>query len=170
MKKRIPIVLSILIIADIYVFQAIKTLTASPYLLWGYWLFDLLIITGMLFVLTQRRPNQSFPRLISWLMGLMLLSLIPKVVAMPVLLLEDITRLFRGFPPRSFVVSEIALISAAMPFFSLLYGITRGRHYYKVHKETLYFDDLPEAFDGFTITQLSDIHSGSFTSAKGVQK
>lgn len=170
MKKRIPIVLSILVIADLYLFQAIKTLTTSPFALWGYWLFDLLIITGMIFLMTQRRPNQTFPRLISWLMGLLLLSLIPKVVAMPVLLLEDITRIFRGFPPRSYIVSEIALIIAAIPFLSLLYGLTRGRHYYKVHKETLYFDDLPDAFDGFTITQLSDIHSGSFTSAKGVQK
>ncbi|MGZ3836512.1 MAG: metallophosphoesterase, partial [Mucilaginibacter sp.] len=34
----------------------------------------------------------------------------------------------------------------------------------------LYFHDLPDAFDGFTITQLSDIHSGSFTSQKGVEK
>ena len=29
---------------------------------------------------------------------------------------------------------------------------------------------LPDAFDGFTLTQLSDVHSGSFTSRKGVEK
>jgi len=51
-----------------------------------------------------------------------------------------------------------------------LYGLTRGRHNYQVKRETLYFNDLPEAFDGFTITQLSDIHSGSFSSEKGVLK
>jgi len=55
-------------------------------------------------------------------------------------------------------------------FVSLLYGMTGGRHRYKVHRLTLKFDDLPEAFDGFTITQLSDIHAGSFTSKKGVEK
>jgi predicted MPP superfamily phosphohydrolase len=39
-----------------------------------------------------------------------------------------------------------------------------------VHKKTLYFKDLPSEFDGFTITQLSDIHAGSFSSKRGVEK
>ena len=37
-------------------------------------------------------------------------------------------------------------------------------------RETLYFDDLPDAFDGFTITQISDIHSGSFDNKDAVQR
>ncbi|MGZ3767134.1 MAG: metallophosphoesterase [Mucilaginibacter sp.] len=170
MKKRIPIVLSLLIIADLYFFQAVKTLTDSPYILRGYWLYDAMLLAGLLFVLIQRRPNRSLPKLMSWLMTLVLLSLVPKLFAMPVLLLEDITRLFRAFPPRTVWVSGLAMIVAAVPFLSLIYGLTFGRHYYKVRKETLYFHDLPDAFDGFTITQLSDIHSGSFTSQKGVEK
>ncbi len=28
----------------------------------------------------------------------------------------------------------------------------RGKYDYRLHRQTLYFDDLPEAFDGFTIT------------------
>ena len=67
-------------------------------------------------------------------------------------------------------MSELALIIAAIPFFGLLYGISGGRHHYKVHRITLKFNDLPDAFDGFTLTQLSDIHAGSFTSKKGVEK
>src|SRR5471030_848447 len=59
---------------------------------------------------------------------------------------------------------------AAFVFVSLLYGLTGGRHRYKVHRLTLKFPDLPKAFDGFTITQLSDIHAGSFTSKNGVEK
>jgi predicted MPP superfamily phosphohydrolase len=165
MKRAIPIILLVIAIADPYFFQAVKTLTANALILNGYWFFDLAIVAGLLLVMfTGAR------RLIPVLMTLMLLSIIPKVFAMPVLLIEDITRLFRGFPPRSTWVSELALIIAAIPFLGLLYGLTFGRHYYKVRKETLYFKDLPEAFDGFTITQLSDIHSGSFTSRKGVEK
>jgi len=30
----------------------------------------------------------------------------------------------------------------------------------------LEYDDLPDAFDGFKITQISDIHSGSFDNVK----
>lgn len=103
-------------------------------------------------------------------MALTLLTFVPKVFGLPVLLLEDISRLFRHFPPRSVWVSQLDVIIAAIPFFSLIYGITGGRHRYKVHRVTLKFKDLPEAFDGFTLTQLSDIHSGSFTSKRGVEK
>jgi predicted MPP superfamily phosphohydrolase len=170
MKKRIPFILLLLLLSDLYFFQAVKTLTGNPVILWCYWLYDLLLVAGMIYVLIGRRPNRSLPQLISVLMALVLLSLIPKVCALPVLLLEDIGRLFRNFPPRTVWVSALALIIAAIPFVGLLYGLTRGRHYYKVRKETIYFDDLPQAFDGFTITQLSDIHSGSFTSQKGVEK
>jgi predicted MPP superfamily phosphohydrolase len=46
----------------------------------------------------------------------------------------------------------------------------KGKYDYKVHRTTLYFNDLPEAFDGFTITQLSDIHSGSFDNTEAMQR
>jgi len=46
----------------------------------------------------------------------------------------------------------------------------KGKYDYRVHKTTVYFDDLPVAFDGFTITQLSDIHSGSFDNTAAVQR
>jgi predicted MPP superfamily phosphohydrolase len=170
MKNRVLSVLSILLIADVYFFQAVKALTTNSLILTGYWLIDVLLVAGMLFVMVIRKPAQSPPGLISWIMALLLISMVPKLFAVPVLLVEDITRLFRGFPPRSEWVSYLALGVAAVPFFGLIYGLTRGRHDYRVRKETLYFDDLPNDFDGFTITQLSDIHSGSFTNEKGVEK
>jgi predicted MPP superfamily phosphohydrolase len=48
---------------------------------------------------------------------------------------------------------------------SLIYGITIGKYNYKV-KNSVSFPDLPDAFDGFTITQISDVHSGSFDNPK----
>jgi len=59
---------------------------------------------------------------------------------------------------------------AAFSFAGLLYGMFKGKYDYKVHRQTLYFTDLPEAFDGFTITQISDIHSGSFDNRAAVQR
>jgi predicted MPP superfamily phosphohydrolase len=87
-----------------------------------------------------------------------------------VLLAEDISRLFRGFPARSIWVSELTLTVASVIFLVVLFGITRGKHFYRLRRETVWFHDLPEAFDGFTITQITDVHSGSFTDAAGVQK
>lgn len=54
--------------------------------------------------------------------------------------------------------------------FLFIYGIVRGKYAYRVVKHTLYFKDLPSAFDGFTITQISDVHAGSFTDPGAVQK
>jgi predicted MPP superfamily phosphohydrolase len=165
MKKRIPAIVLLWLIIDIYFFTAVETLTHDTSLYLAYWLFDALLAGTILYSVITGKT-----KLVSWLMALMLLSFIPKLVGSIVLMLEDITRLFRGFPSRSYGVSEFVLVVAGTLFLLLLFGITRGRHYYKVRRETLYFDDLPETFDGFTITQLSDIHSGSFSDRRGVQK
>jgi predicted MPP superfamily phosphohydrolase len=170
MSKRLPFILLAWILADIYFYHAVETLTKNQFILNGYWLLDLLIFAGFILVMAQRRTNRPPGNTIAWVMGFTLLVFVPKILALPVLLIEDLTRLFRHFPPHSIWVSELAVGIAVFVFISLLYGMTGGRHRYKVHRVTLKFPDLPAAFDGFTITQLSDIHAGSFTSKKGVEK
>lgn len=170
MKNRLPFILLAWVASDIYFFEAVKTLTNSNFILWGYWLVDLMLATGFAYLVTTRKVTRQYPNLTAALMALTLLVFIPKIFALPVLLLEDITRLFRHFPPRMIWVSELDMAVAGFVLLSLLYGMTGGRHRYKVHRITLKFPDLPGAFDGFTITQLSDIHAGSFTSRKGVEK
>ncbi len=109
-------------------------------------------------------------------MGLVLLVYVPKIVLTLLLLGEDVFRLGAGIinyfvdydtnadflPSRRKFVSQLGLGLAAVPFLSLIYGIFEGRYNYKVIKQTIFFPDLPEAFDGFKITQISDVHSGSF--------
>jgi predicted MPP superfamily phosphohydrolase len=165
MKKRVPAIVLLWLIIDIYFFAAVQTLTANTAVYMAYWLFDGLLAATIVYCAFTGKT-----KVISWLMASMLLSFVPKLIGSSILLLEDITRMFRGFPPHSVGVSQFVLIIAGVFFLLLLFGITRGRHYYKVRRETLYFPDLPEEFDGFTITQLSDIHSGSFSDAEGVQK
>ncbi|MEO1259262.1 MAG: metallophosphoesterase [Bacteroidota bacterium] len=69
--------------------------------------------------------------------------------------------------------SQLAASIAAVPFFAFLFGITKGKYNYTLHQHEVFFPDLPEAFDGFTITQISDVHSGGFHNrqevAKGIQ-
>jgi predicted MPP superfamily phosphohydrolase len=67
-------------------------------------------------------------------------------------------------------VSQLALGLASIPFFGIIYGVWKGKYEYRVHRVKLVSPDLPEAFDGFTITQLSDIHSGSFDNVEAVLK
>jgi predicted MPP superfamily phosphohydrolase len=170
MAKRLPLIVLLWLVSDLYFFQALKTLTNSGIILQSYWLIDLLLIGSIVAAIFIRRGSRVQQTLITWLMGLMLLTFVPRLFSLPVLLIEDITRLFRGFPPRAFWVSELTMAIAALLFLIVLFGITRGRHFYRVRRETLQFPDLPAAFDGFTITQITDVHSGSFTNAAGVKK
>jgi uncharacterized protein len=170
MAKRLPLIFLLWLGTDLYFYQAIQTLVSSSALLWSYWLIDLLVISGIVAVIFVRRGSGLQQTLLAWLMGLMLLAFVPRLFSLPFLVAEDITRLFRGFPPRALWVSKLTLDTAAILFLIVLFGITRGRHFYRVRRETLYFPDLPEAFDGFKITQITDVHSGSFSNAAGVQK
>ncbi len=170
MASRLLLILSLFFISDIYFFQAVSTVTSNPLVHTGYWLIDILLISGMLLVALTPRKGSKVQRLMGILMGAMVLVFAPKLLSVPVLLAEDLFRLFRGFPPRNIYISEVALGLSALFWLVILFGLTRGRHFYRVRKETIYFPDLPEAFDGFTITQLSDIHSGSFSEPGGVQK
>ena len=170
MAKRLPLIILLWLGTDFYFYQAIRIFVNTDAFLWSYWLIDLLLMSGIVAVIFVRRGSRSQQTLIAWLMGLMLLTFVPRLFSLPILLIEDITRLFRGFPPRAVWVSELTLGTAAVLFLFVLFGITRGRHFYRVRRETLYFPDLPEAFDGFTLTQITDVHSGSFTDAAGVQK
>ena len=170
MAKRLPLIILLWLATDVYFYQAVSAMVNSSAYLWAYWLIDLFLISGIVAAIYVRRGSRTQRTLITWLLGLMLLSFVPRLFSLPFLLVEDIIRLFRGFPPRAWWVSELTLGMAAVLFLIVLFGITRGRHFYRVRRETIYFPDLPEAFDGFSITQITDVHSGSFTNAAGVQK
>jgi predicted MPP superfamily phosphohydrolase len=99
---------------------------------------------------------------------------VTKLVFALVLLFEDLYRvlasIFSDYPLRSAMVSQVGLALAVIPFFSFVFGVTRGKYHYKVRRTKIEIDNLPENFDGFTITQISDIHSGSLDSEKDVQR
>lgn len=71
-------------------------------------------------------------------------------------------------PERRKFIAQMALLIAAVPFASFVYGIVKGKYNYKLHKHVIKFKDLPMAFDGFTITQISDVHAGSLEDKEAV--
>src|SRR5690606_32044199 len=72
-------------------------------------------------------------------------------------------------PSRRKFISQVALGVAAIPFFSILYGIFKGKYNFKVIKKAVFFDDLPDSFDGLKVMQLSDIHCGSFDNKEKIE-
>ncbi|MGJ1496863.1 metallophosphoesterase [Sphingobacterium spiritivorum] len=170
MAKRLIVILLLFLVADVYFYQAVSTLTQNTWIRAIYWSIDGLLFAGIIAIVFLRKAGNNLQRFIPMLITAMLVIFIPKLFSFPILLAEDIVRLLRGFPARSLYVSEATLVLAVIMILIILFGLTRGKHFYRVRKETLYFPDLPEVFDGFTITQLSDIHSGSLNDIKGVQK
>jgi predicted MPP superfamily phosphohydrolase len=71
---------------------------------------------------------------------------------------------------RSEFLTKAGLIAAAVPLTSLSWGIISGAYDYQVKKVKLVLPNLPKAFNGITLAQISDVHSGSFynkTAVKG---
>jgi predicted MPP superfamily phosphohydrolase len=178
------IFIAIYILIDIYSFQAIKTLTKNQWI-YGIYIFISLIV---LFTLIYQLGFSGSPKLMApgsmYIFGFFLVFFVPKLILIIFMFGEDVLRLLAGLfsktgiadtsgefhiPSRRKFVSTMALGVAAIPFLSLLYGMYKGKYNYKVLKYALEFDDLPEAFDGYTLTQISDIHSGSFTNAEKIK-
>lgn len=74
-----------------------------------------------------------------------------------------------NFGERRKFIGQVGLGLASIPFFSMLYGITKGKYNYKVKQVSLAFKNLPKAFDGLKIVHISDIHSGSFDDIASVK-
>lgn len=171
---RFILFFAVLFLIDLYTFQAIKTLVKQRFWLVLYACITVAIIIFIVYRMNQfdRRIGQTQQTLFT--MGVFVLFYVPKLFLILPLIFEDVFRAFSAIvnlftknsesfiPERRKFVSQIALGIAAVPFLSIIYGITKGRYNFKVIKQTLYFDDLPENFDGFTLTHISDIHSGSF--------
>jgi hypothetical protein len=183
----------LMIVLDIYFFQVLKLLTGNlapktrTVINITYWVLSVSVII-LLFLLPYlnldnvRRGLRS--TVFSILVGLFLL----KLFACIFFLLDDLRRgvqwlwgkLFFantdvGDPQasprisRSLFLSWLGIAVGGSLFTTLLYGFT-NKYNYKVWHVPLRFPNLPAAFRGLRIVQISDIHSGSFTDKRGVQK
>lgn len=177
------ITIGIIIIFEFYSFQLIRTLSRGH---WWKWLYLAISIGSFLNVILQfyLHPNRavisgSRDLAITFFLALF----VSKVVFVLVMLGEDIYRGIAGvfnrfsggngvgenyLPERRKFISMIGLGLAALPFGAVLYGAFKGKYDYQVRKYELSFKDLPEAFDGYKITQISDIHVGSFDNREEV--
>ncbi len=176
------IFLVFVIILEIYAFQAFKIVIKSKWFFIFYYITSAIALAYIVYQLYHfdRSVGQTPKTMMT--MGLLLLLYVPKLLLTFILFGEDVIRFISGLfslatksgsdsflPERRRFVSQIALGVAAIPFASFLYGITIGKYNFKVIKQTLVFPDLPDAFDGTTITHISDIHSGSFDDAEKIQ-
>ncbi|KRT16670.1 DNA mismatch repair protein MutT [Pedobacter ginsenosidimutans] len=191
---RLPFIIAacIFIIAfDIYCYKAIiavfkkwKPTTKKVFAI-AYWSYSLLLIFGVFCGIYLN----LFLTLRAIILVAFFLTVACKLAMLPFLILDDLRRLFikifrrnkksevstaqntTADPiSRSEFLVKAGLVAAAVPLTSLSWGIISGAYDYQVRRVNLILPNLPKAFDGITMGQISDIHSGSFynkTAVKG---
>ena len=181
----------LLIIVDIYIYRAVRSvswkwkdnnLLTFRYIWWGY---SLLLIIG---VFVGIFVNIKF-MVRTVILVLFFMTFISKIFILPFLLADDIRRGFlwikrkmfgngegvsqqskssAGNIPRSEFLIKAGTLVAALPLASFTYGMVSSAYDYRVKRRILHLPNLPSSFDGITLGQISDVHSGSFYDRKAV--
>ena len=192
-NARIVIFIIILLLIDIYAFQAFRFVArnfsrkAIRWVKTIYWL-----ISGFCFGIIA---FTQFTNWHSWNIyfrtygvAMLIIFILPKFILAIFVLFDDLVRLLRwlsikisgwfktpeqietvhsGKPlSRSGFIIKAGLIIASIPFFSLIYGMAFNAYNYRIRRMRLILPDLPASFDSFKIVQVSDIHTGSFLSTE----
>jgi uncharacterized protein len=185
------IFIAVLLLIDIYFYQAVITISNSWAPFWkqlvryAYWAPTAFFV-GILLYYVLGNPYSFSQTSKSFLLTGFFAVYVSKLFGVIVLFVDDLQRAVKwiakffykgasgelpGDPiSRSEFLAKAAVVASAIPFGAMAYGVISGAHDYRVRRKTVYLPNLPKAFDGIKIGQLSDIHSGSFfnkTAVKG---
>ena len=167
-----------------YAFQAIKASTNQRIWWWLYLSIATFLLINLFIGLLQFDRSRGFSTYETYSFGLFFALSVFQLMVGGILLLEDLIRGMKGLinivsqtttsdhlylPKRRVFISQLAITLGMIPSGALIYGMLKGKYNYQVLRYTLTYDDLPQSFDGYQITQISDIHSGSFDNAEKVQ-
>lgn len=174
---RLIIFIGIVLALDIYALQSFRSVTKNPWVTALYIACSIAVLGNIIYQSVTLDRSSGINHGFYTAFALFVLFYVPKFILIAAMFGEDVFRFFEGiynaifsktnaentfFHGRRKFIGQLALGVASIPFLSILYGITKGKYNYKVLKYTLFFEDLPSEFDGYKITQISDIHSGSF--------
>ena len=187
------VLLSGMILLDIYVFQVVKYISQSAgsrtkmVIYSVYWTIS---VSAILFLIVlpylnfEHQPKILRNTLFAIIAGLFL----AKIIASVFFLIDDIRRAVQWVAgklffsntegeamqestkiSRSVFLSWAGMIAGGGLFGSLMYGF-ENKYRYQVRRHQLAFENLPPSFKGFKIVHISDIHSGSFNDKQAVIK
>ena len=173
MKRKINllpfvIIAGIVFLLNWYVLSGLLSLSHAAYITPVFWLFIGGTCAALFFAISRMRSH-GMGLLFKISSHLVLTLLASELVLVIFLFLGDIVRLITG-TPRNIHWVEISFVLFLLTVLLFVYGMIFGKYNYRVIKHTLYFDDLPEQFDGFTLAQISDVHAGSFNNPAAVQR
>jgi predicted MPP superfamily phosphohydrolase len=187
------ILISFMVLLDIYFFQASKVVAHSvsgrtrTIIYSSYWVISiaailLLIILPYLHFEKQARLSRS--TIFALIAGLFF----AKLIASLFFVIDDLRRAIQWMADklsfsktkgkdlqtgeaitRSLFLSWAGMVVGGGLFGTLIYGFG-NKYSYQVKRHRLTYPNLPVSFRGLKIVHISDIHSGSFTNKKAVQK
>ncbi|MGB6046846.1 MAG: metallophosphoesterase [Flavobacteriales bacterium] len=186
---RLILFLFVLLLIDLYAWRGISTALSG--MAFGfrrvlrilYWTVSIGVLVMIVYGASQMNElhasqNRAFMYTV---IGIFFLLLLPKVIIVLFHGLEDLVELLRrgwdklapgttasADPGRIRFISQVGLALAAIPFTGVLYGLTRGWRYFKLAHVPVKVRNLPKAFDGFRVVQISDMHLGSFGNSTDV--
>ncbi len=186
------IIFGIMLLMDIYIYQALKAVlpvssTRMRTFIFGfYWI--LAVAALALLVFFPALNYEAWPRHVrAYVFAILIGLFFAKLMASLFLAIDDIRRgatwitlkMLRNPADgttapqegitRSVFLSWIGFALGGGLFGTLLYGFT-NKYNYQVKKIKLAYDNLPSAFKGLKILQISDVHAGSFMDRSAVQK
>ena len=113
----------------------------------SYWIPSVSLLIAMGYIFGGFAPESSLSTLGVFLVVFLCIN-VPKALFSILMPLVKKTAIGLG----------IALLTMAY----LIFGATEGKQYFQVKKTTIESKDVPQAFDGYRIVQLSDMHVGSW--------
>lgn len=178
----------ILLVLDIYAFQALRTvLIDSPTLKLvatiAYWVTSFALYIGAITVM--QKDFNSTTLVIRFIFGAIITFAVAKLFVAFFLLAEDSVRLVKWgisqfysqpstglkYPgiSRSQFISKMGLIAGGFMFGTFVWGMVKTAYNYKVRKVSVGLSQLRNDFKGLKIVQVSDMHLGSFIGTDAIE-
>ncbi len=142
----------------------------------------LLLMIGMSIISLFYSLQKNNTPLYTYISGIVLISYTAKILASVFILISDIIRLGkhiwrfakykrkRIIPvekpnaiSRSKFLKKLSLLTGSVVLSGMLVGRFKWVFDFKIHRHSIPLNRLPNAFNGFKIVQLSDLHLGSWT-------
>ena len=159
------IFLVLLLLPDWYIWRTYVTRMKNRTARQLFWLPSVILLLGLVVCMMAREALQD--SLGIYLVVILCVAVPKAVFSLFSLLLRGAGKLFRLHMPYGW----ISLLPALGVLGYLLFGAIKGKEHFQVKEVTFTSPDLPDAFDGYRILQLSDIHSGSWKgNAEAIRK
>lgn len=186
MKKLLfPIfLLSLLVLAEIGSYYAVRAFIIDQKsqvrtFNWIWWSSSLLIY-GLVFGSRVFDSNLTKNVLVNLFFMVLITKLVISTTFLISLFFQWSSGWFKSASPetanevadlsRRKFASKIAVGMAALPLGTMVWGIAKTAYDFKIHRPKIRFSNLPRAFDGLKIVQISDIHTGSLQGNYQLQK